>query len=100
MMDDEGWAARLRLSFDPARLEHDLHCLMDVPRMIQPGCYHNGEWVGISLRSIGGNASARPSLPSLESYQDSALLDNMPYFREVLSTLRVPKLCVRVLFLP
>jgi hypothetical protein len=98
--DLDGSCARLRLSFDPEALTHDLECLKRVRRLRQPGTYHEGEWVGISLRSAGGKESARPSLPSLAPFEDCSVLERTPYFRKVLGTLKVPQLCVRLLFLP
>jgi len=99
-MDEDGSCAKLGLSFDPESLARDLECLKRVQRLRQPGSYHDGEWVGISLRSAGGKDSARPSLPSRAPFRDCAVLRGTPYFRKVLRTLEVPKLCVRLLFLP
>ena len=99
-MDDDGSCAKLGLSFDPEALAHDLECLKKERRLRQPGSYHDGEWVGISLRSAGGKESARPSLPSRAPFRDCSILQRTPYFRKVLRTLEVPQLCVRLLFLP
>jgi hypothetical protein len=95
-----GECAKLRLSFDPERLRRDLDVLRRARRSPQPGSYHDGEWVGVVLRSPGGKLSSRPSLPSLAPYEDTALLKRTPYFREVLQTLRAPQLSVRLLSLP
>jgi hypothetical protein len=100
VVDNDGSCAKLKLSFDPEPLKRDLECLKKVRRLRQPGSYHNGEWVGISLRSAGGKESARPSIPSLAAFENCSSLERTPYFRKVLRTLKVPQLCVRLLFLP
>ncbi|MFZ2030785.1 MAG: aspartyl/asparaginyl beta-hydroxylase domain-containing protein [Vitreimonas sp.] len=93
-------AAKLRSAFDPMRLQADLSALHNYAPLRQPGRYHDGEWVGHTLRSAGGRISARPSMPGLRDYEETRLLEHAPYMREVLATLACPQLCVRVLCLP
>lgn len=95
-----GAFARLARTFDAARLERDLAVLDEVERARQPGRYHDGRWVGVSLRSPGGRPGADPSLPSRDRYCDGSTLEATPYFREVLDRIPGPKLGVRLLYLP
>lgn len=93
-------AVRLRPRFDPERLEQDLERLADLRRFPQPGSHHDGEWVGLSLRAVGGRNSARPSMPGLWAYRDTPFLRLTPCFREVLASLGLATLTVRLLDLP
>jgi hypothetical protein len=100
MVADHDVSARLLTQFDPERLERDLDRVSQLTRLQQPGSYHDGDWVGLSLRSAGGRNSARPSMPGLFPYRETPVVRCTPYFREVLESLSFPKLTVRLLYLP
>lgn len=86
--------------FDPDRLARDLERVAHLERIPQPGSYHDGDWVGLSLRAAGGRNSARPSMPGLRPYRETPVLRLTPGFRDVLGRLRFPMLAVRLLYLP
>jgi hypothetical protein len=63
--------------------------------------YHDGKWVGLSLRSQGGRLEKTdPGGPGLDDFADTELLDHAPYMREVLQSLRSPLRSARLLRLP
>src|SRR5262245_25245317 len=66
----------------------------------QPGPYHEGDWKGVALYSMGGKPSVFPGAAGLERYGPTEALDNAPYFRRVLDDLTCPKEVVRLLTLP
>jgi hypothetical protein len=91
---------RLPRTYDVARLKHDLEALCNVRRAAQPGPYHQGEWTGIALHSMGGKQSVFPSAAGTDHYQETEELQQAPYYREILRELKCPKEVVRILFLP
>jgi hypothetical protein len=63
--------------------------------------YHDGKWVGLSLRSQGGKFNRTdPGGPGLEDYKNTALIERTPYLAEVLRNLDCPIRSVRFLRLP
>lgn len=93
-------AVRLPVRYDPERLVRDLAALEDVERDRQPGPHHAGEWQGLSLHSMGGEQTARPSFPGLSAYAPTRALRRTPYFAEILRELPCPKQVVRLMTLP
>jgi Aspartyl/Asparaginyl beta-hydroxylase len=93
-------AVRLPRTYDVDLLVRDLGVLREVPKATQPGPYHEGEWTGIALHSMGGKDSVFPSSPGMDSYQETERLRNTPYFKKILDELKCPKEVVRILFLP
>lgn len=91
---------RLPRTYDVARLIRDLQVLRDVKSVPQPGPYHQGEWAGIALCSMGGTQSTFPSAAGTDQYRETAELQKTPYFKEILDDLKCPKEVVRILFLP
>ncbi len=91
-------ALRLPLAFDPARLAADLAAIREdewVFHFNKP--YYEGEWSGVSLRSIGGETGTLYPDPTRSDYADTEVLERTPYFREVLSEFQCPLLAVRLL---
>jgi len=97
---DDMVAVRLPRTYDVARLREDLQTLRDVQGAPQPGPYHQGEWTGIALHSMGGKDSVFPSAAGMDRYQETDNLKRAPYFKYVLDDLKCPKEVVRILFLP
>ena len=93
-------AVRLPRIYDVERLQRDLQTLQEVRRAPQPGPYHQGEWTGIALYSMGGKQSTFPSAAGTDHYQETEELKQAPYFRQILRELECPKEVVRILFLP
>lgn len=104
---------KLPLSFDAARLGQELETLlkldwppeapfiMETPFNAKTLTYHDGKWKGLALRSQGGEPTRTdPGGPGLQCFRDSAVLDQVPYFREVIDTLSCDKRSVRLLLLP
>jgi quercetin dioxygenase-like cupin family protein len=93
-------AIRLPRSYDVDLLIRDLGALRDYAQSAQPGPYHDGEWTGLSLHSMGGKQSADPSAAGLGTYQPTEALAATPYFAQILDELECPKEVVRILTLP
>jgi hypothetical protein len=93
-------ALRLPRNYDVELLQRDLNTLQEVRRAPQPGPYHQGEWTGIALYSMGGKQSTFPSAAGTDHYQETEELQKAPYFRQILQELKCPKEVVRILFLP
>ena len=93
-------AIRLPLTYDVDLLVRDLEALRECDQSPQPGPYHDGEWVGLALRSMGGEQSTNPSTAGLGGYQYTEALERAPYFKQILDELSVPKEVVRILTLP
>ncbi len=75
--------------YDRERLARDLAVAMELPDSRQPGPYHNGRWLGRSLRSYRGvAATAAAGAPPFGPYLDTPLLRRTPYFRELMDGLR------------
>jgi hypothetical protein len=63
--------------------------------------YHNGEWVGLGLRSQGGSVQRTdPGGPGLDEFEDTPLMECTPYIAELLRALKCPIRSVRLLRLP
>jgi hypothetical protein len=90
----------LGLKYDVDLLRRDLEALCEVQRAAQPGPYHQGEWTGIALYSMGGKQSVFPSAAGTARYQETEELQRAPYFKTILDDLKCPKEVVRILFLP
>lgn len=83
---------RDRLKDDLARVPGDLW----IPHFSKN--FFKGTWSGVSLRSVGGEAGHIYSDPSArDRFRDTPLLDQCPYFREVMDTFECPMLSVRLL---
>jgi hypothetical protein len=93
-------ASQLSLQADPEELSADIVRLHSAERHRQPGNYHDGEWQGISLRSVGGRLTAGSGLPSLYLFHDTPLMDEVPAIGRLLARIPAPKLSTRLLYLP
>jgi aspartyl/asparaginyl beta-hydroxylase len=87
------------MRFDAERLRRDLAAIQNgewVPHFNQR--YYDGDWSGVSLRSVGGKAdSIYPNPAAAEPYLDTEMLARAPYVREVLSAIKCEKESVRFL---
>ncbi len=92
-------ALRLPLSFDPAALKADLEKIGAeewAPHFNTQ--YYEGDWSGVSLRSIGGAVShlfPDPTRPA--AYADTPLLERCGYFRSVVGAFACGLESVRLL---
>jgi hypothetical protein len=94
---DSSVAARLGL-YDAKRLLSEYRALEDLPWTAQPGRYHGGGWVGITLIGRHGRTfSAEADAPSTRQPQRSALLEKLPAFSELLSGLPGRVTCARIM---
>lgn len=86
-------------AFDPALLKRDLAAVTNsdwTPHFNQQ--YYEGDWSGVSLRSVGGKADALyPNPAASEPYLDTAMLERAPYVRFVLDEIKCEKESVRFL---
>lgn len=90
---------RLPFQFDTARLRADLARLESGPWQLHYQQKHyTGNWSALPLRSVGGRADQVIIAPEPDAvYADTPLLNETPYFREVLNTFECPLLAVRLL---
>lgn len=90
---------RLPLSFDVEALRGDLATIGDdgwVPHF-NTGIYE-GDWSGVSLRSVGGRADTLyPDPAAAEPYADTALLERCPALRAACERFQCELLAVRLL---
>lgn len=97
--DDVVRALRLPFSFDVARLQAELARVPPdawVPHFNQ-GIYE-GRWSGVALRAVGGRAlQLYPDPTATADFADTELLDELPYYRELLATFDCPLTSVRLL---
>jgi hypothetical protein len=92
---------RLPFAFDPELLLRDLQNLSGtqwIDHFVKQN--YEGEWSVIPLRAKAG--ATHPVMmifsdPSAKSFEDTPMLDDCPYFREVLATFRCPLLAVRLM---
>lgn len=60
---------------------------------------YEGSWESISLRSVSGSETDILSIPGISNYQDTPLLEKLPYIRSILDDWLCPKETVRLLAL-
>lgn len=90
---------KLPLSFDPAQLRADLANVSndEWTAHFNKQCYE-GEWSGVSLRSVGGGTTQLyPDPNAAGKFADTELLGRSPYFREVIDAFECEKEAVRLL---
>jgi quercetin dioxygenase-like cupin family protein len=87
------------MQFDAALLKRDLAAIQSAewtPHFNQQ--YYEGDWSGVSLRSVGGKSdSIYPNPVAEEPYLDTAMLRKAPYVRDVLDEIKCEKESVRFL---
>jgi quercetin dioxygenase-like cupin family protein len=90
---------RLPFQFEESRLKADLARLESGPWQLHYQQKHyEGNWSALPLRSVGGRADHVIIAPEPDAvYADTPLLDETPYFREVLASFQCPLLAVRLL---
>jgi aspartyl/asparaginyl beta-hydroxylase len=90
---------KLPLDLDPQRLKADL-------ALIQPDewvphfntSYYEGDWSGVSLRSVGGKPTQLYPDPTAHGkFADTPMLTRCPYFQEILAAFQCPLESVRLL---
>lgn len=92
---------RLPLAFDPDRLARDLRSLLAVEwidHFVRQN--YDGNWSVIPLRAKAG--ARHPVMmissdPTATSFEDTAILQGCPYFREVLGSFACPLRTVRLM---
>lgn len=91
-------AIRLPLDFDPRRLHADL---MRVPPTAWQGHFnqriYEGDWSVVALRAVRGSPIPVFSLPNATDLEDTPLLQDCDYFRQVLAAFHCPLQSVRLL---
>jgi hypothetical protein len=92
---------KLALSFDPGALRGDLaraaRCEWTAHFVRQN---YEGDWGAIPLRSIAGERHPIRMIysdPLATSFEDTPLLDDCPYFRELIAAFECPVRCVRLM---
>lgn len=92
-------ALKLPFAFDSARLHEDLARIAPdewVPHFNT--AYYEGEWSGVSLRSIGGKpCQLYPDPNASGAFAPTATLERCPYFQEVLGQFTCPMDSARLL---
>lgn len=87
------------MTFDTALLKRDLAAVTAAewtPHFNRQ--YYEGDWSGVSLRSVGGKGDAiYPNPAAAEPYLDTEMLARAPYVREVLEEIKCEKESVRFL---
>jgi quercetin dioxygenase-like cupin family protein len=85
--------------FDATLLKRDLDMISSgewTPHFNQQ--YYEGDWSGVSLRSVGGKADAiYPNPAASEPYLDTEMLARAPYVQKVLDEIECEKESVRFL---
>lgn len=90
---------RLPLNFDVDGLQDDLATIRpDEWTAHYKAKDYEGEWSGVALRGIAGQASALYSLPRAQPlFADTPILDRCPHIRETLATFACPIGAARLL---
>ena len=90
---------KLPLDLDPQRLKQDLDLIQPdewVPHFNT--AYYEGDWSGVSLRSVGRKATQLYPDPTAHGkFADTPTLARCPYFQEVLVAFQCPLESVRLL---
>ena len=90
---------KLPFSFDPESLKRDLNILSDgkwTPHFNTS--YYNGDWSGVALRSVGGEANALyPDPAAQRAFADTPVLTRCGYIQSVLSSFKCEMESVRLL---
>jgi hypothetical protein len=90
---------RLPFSFDVAKLKHDLALAVQAPWInhFNTRAYEE-EWSCIPLRSVGGRMDHILPIES-EDFQDTEILQQCAYFREVIAQFQCEKTSIRLMSL-
>ncbi len=91
---------RLPLHFDAAALAGELH---DLPQRVWTPHFnraiYDGDWSGVALRSVAGQASQLYPDPTASDFADTAVLSSCPRLTEALAQILCPMTSVRLLAL-
>lgn len=90
---------RLPLRFDVPRMNADLRGLLERSwRLHYQALQYEGRWTALALRSLSGDVDDLLISPERDSrYQDTPLVAECPYLREVLATFQSPLKAVRLM---
>ena len=89
---------KLPLAFDPAGLQADLRQI--APDQWQAhfnSRYYEGDWSGVSLRALGGNAAQLYPDPTAKEFADTPLLARCANLQQALAAFHCPTQSVRLL---
>ncbi|AOM80469.1 aspartyl beta-hydroxylase [Pedobacter steynii] len=91
---------KFNLSYDSQRLQQELRSCLELewPMHFNTRDFE-GTWKSISLRSSSGSATDILAHPGQNLYQDTALLQNTPYIKEILDSWKCDKESIRLLAL-
>jgi hypothetical protein len=91
-------AIRLPLHFDAARLQADLERVQGSAWMAHFNQrIYEGDWSIVPLRAVPGSPIPAFSIPNETRQEDTPLLDDCRYFRQVLKTFQCPLASARLL---
>ncbi len=90
---------QLPFHFDAKRLQEDIHLLENAQwKMHYQTLHYQGEWSGIPLRSVNGNADDLVVSPRPDpQYKDTVFLQEGSYLQQVLNSFECPLKAVRLL---
>lgn len=89
---------KLPLAFDPAGLQADLqHISPDQWQAHFNSQYYEGDWSGVSLRALGGQATQLYPDPTAQEFADTPLLAHCAQIRAAMETFHCPMQTVRLL---
>jgi quercetin dioxygenase-like cupin family protein len=90
---------QLPFHFDVKKMQEELLLIDNTAWQLHyQKLHYEGDWSGIPLRSVNGNATNIFVSPEINAeYKDTIFLNNSVYFQEVLSSFKCPLLAVRLL---
>jgi hypothetical protein len=91
-------AAKLPLSFEPADLQADLDRIDPAEWLTHFNTnYFEGDWTGVALRAVPGNARTLHADPTAQSFVDTAVMLRCPHLAAAVKMLQCPLKSVRLL---
>jgi hypothetical protein len=91
-------AVRLALSFDPADLRADLDRITPAEWLTHFNTdYFEGDWTGVALRAVPGNARTLHADPTAQKFADTAVMLRCPHLAAAVAVLQCPLKSVRLL---
>jgi hypothetical protein len=91
-------AVRLPLSVDPAKLRTDLDRIAAEEWLAHFNTsYFDGDWNGVALRAVPGNARTLHADPAAQEFADTAVMRRCPHLSAAVAMLQCPLKSVRLL---